>query len=205
MPWTLRRTSPESLVRQFVSVTRALCLQLRRGLREGPGLDPIQVIIAGCLSRRIGQGGEINGVKYWKHGFGAMLRDAKRPPDIAGTVNIDVHFGELDRPAAYIFNTGDIDIFARSLNRPEPSVSLIEGACFRLVRARVLRGPTTPSTDPVTRWSHNHWSFKPNVGDMPEPQIDVGAKRETLRLAVEGLGPPRDMAFKWEYAPFEDE
>ena len=88
-----RLTSPESLVRQFVSIATSLWFQLKGGLPEGAALDPIHVILSGCLSGRIRQRGEINGVRYARHGFGAFPRDAKRPPGIPGTVDLDIKFG----------------------------------------------------------------------------------------------------------------
>jgi len=204
--------STEFLVRQFVAVATRLCLQLQEGLPEGAPLDPIHVIVAGCLSGRIRQAGQINGVKYWKHGFGAMLRDAKRPPEIPGTVDIDIKFGELDRPTRYIFHAGCIREFARSLTLPEPPELEVERACIELVRAGVLHGTATPSLDPRSRWSNGHWSFDPHVGDPVGPQErDVASKRNALRLAVERLGPPRHRtAFEWHEVrivddPFEDD
>ena len=210
MPWSLRPSSTESLVRQFVAVATRLCLQLQEGLPEGAALDPIYVIIAGCLSGRIRQGGQINGVKYWKHGFGAKLRDAKCPPDVPGTVDIDIRSDEFDWPTRYIFHAGCITEFARSLTLPEPSALQVERACIELVRAGVLHGTATPSPDP--RWSDGHWSFDPHVGDHVGPQErDVAAKRNALRLAVERLGPPRHRtSFEWHEVrivndPFEDD
>jgi hypothetical protein len=189
MPWSLRRTSPESLVRDFVSVATRLCLQLQEGLPGGASLDPILVIVKGCVSGRIPQGGEINGVKYWKHGFGAMLRDAKRPPRIPGTVDIDIKFG-LDRPTSYIFDAGCIRAFARSLKLPQPSELQVERACIGLVHAGVLDGTSTASMDRRSHSSDGSWSFNPRIDDALESQgPDFAAK--ALGRAVENLGPPR--------------
>jgi hypothetical protein len=210
MPWSLRITSVQSLVRDFVSVATRLCLQLQEGLPDGAGLDPIQVIVKGCVSGRIRQGGEINGVKYWKHGFGAMLRDAKRPPRIPGTVDIDIKFGQLDQPTCYIFDAGCIRAFARSLNLPQPSELQVERACIGLVRAGVLDGTSTASMDRKSHWSDGSWSFKPRIDDALESQgPDFAAK--ALRRAVESLGPPRHKTvFEWDEVrivndPFEDD
>ena len=152
----------------------------------------------------IPQGGEINGVRYWKHGFGAMLRDAGQPLETAGTVNIDVNFGALDR-TVYIFNLGDISVFARSLNWSQPSRLQVEHACFRLVGDGVLQGPTTPSTDPRTRWN-GCWSFDPQLGEVVGNDQDDGpATLERLRRALEALGPQRDRkALERDYVPFDD-
>src|SRR2546423_9877257 len=76
-----RLTSPESLVRQFVSIATSLCFQLQGGLPEGAALDPIHVILSGCLSVRIRQGAEINGDRYFRHCFRVLLQDEQRPPD----------------------------------------------------------------------------------------------------------------------------
>lgn len=212
MPWSLRLTSAESLVRQFVVVTSKLCYQIQRGLPGGTDLDPIQVIVAGCLSGRISQGGEINGVKYWKHGFGAMLRDAKRPPEIPGTVDVDTAFGALDRPTSYIFDAHGVTEFARSLSFPEPSELQVEDACIRLVRAGVLHGTSIPSTDPSSRWSSGCWSFQPPIGDgVGHQERDSRANLQALRLALESLGPRRHkVVFEWDEVrivndPFQDD
>ena len=204
-----RLTSPESLVRQFVSTATSLCFQLQGGLPEGAALDPIHVILSGCLSGRIRQGGEINGVRYLRHGFGVFLRDAKRPPEIPGTVDLDIKFGELDLAAAYIFHAGCITRFARSLNLREPAELEVERACIELVHAGLLDDTPTPAID---RWSDGHWSFDPHLGDLVGPQgRDLTAKRGALRLAVESLGPPRHKtAFEWDEVrivnePFEDD
>ena len=177
-----RLTSPESLVRQFVSTATSLCFQLQGGLPEGAALDPIHVILSGCLSGRIRQGGEINRVRYERHGFGVFLRDARRPPEIPGTVDLDIKFGELDLAAAYIFHAGCITRFARSLNLPEPAELEVERACIELVHAGVLAGTSTPSIDPSSRWSHEHRLEMERVrielvhagllDDTPTPAID---------------------------------
>ena len=210
MPWSLRLTSTESLVREFVAVATRLCSQLQEGLPEGAAFDPIHVIVAGCMCGRIPQQGEINGVEYWKHGFGSTLRDAKRPPEIPGTVDLDIKFGELDRPTAYIFDAGCIAGFAGSLYLPGPSELQVERACIRLVRAGVLHGTATPSLVPRRR--HWHWSFDPHAGNTVGHQgQDVAAKSEALLLAVERLGPKRHKtAFEWHEVrivtdPFEDD
>lgn len=199
MPWSLRLTSLESLVRDFVSVATRLCLQLQEGLPDGAGLDPIHVIVKGCLSGRIAQGAEINGVKYWKHGFGTMLRDAKRPPRIPGTVDIDTNFGQLDRPTSYIFDAECIRAFARSLNLPQPSELQVERACLRLVRAGVLDGTSTAAVAPSSQWSDGSWSFSPRIDDAPESHgRDFAAKRQAMRRAVASLGPPQHKTiFEW--------
>jgi hypothetical protein len=171
-------SSAEDLVRRFVAATLDLCQQIQDGLPGRTGLDPLQVIVTGNLFRLIEQRSELNGVGYFKHGIGAMLWDARRPPRVAGVVDIDLG-RETDGSTCYEFYPSWINRFAERTGNTVLPENAIEQACADLVQEGVLRGCTDPFDPPPRSVIPGRWCI---------PRLRYRSKEDEERAWVADLG-----------------
>lgn len=212
----MQETSQETLVREFLSVTLRLGSQIQAGLAEPIDLDPIRAVVFASMYGLIDQGGEINGVKFWRHGLGAMLKDGRTPLQIPGKVDVDVDV-ELRRDpdgltsTHYKIRPDCVQYFARSLDRPVPSEMEIERACIRLVDKGVLLGTFTPTGQPDARRSRGKWWIRsPLIGPKrnepgdaaPNLISELGRFFTALNIQVK---PRRLKPISWDDVGFVEE
>src|ERR1700694_459451 len=210
----MQETSVETLVREFLSVTLRLGSQIQAGLAEPIDLDPILAVVLGSMHGLIDQSGEPNGVKFWRHGLGAMLKDGRTPLQIPGKVDVDV---ELVRDPEGLTSTHYeirphcVQYFAQSLARRVPSAMEIERACIRLVDKGVLLGTFTPTGQPDARWSTGKWWIrsplfgpKRNVPGDAAPNHISELHRFFTALNVE-VKPRRLKPLSWDDVRFVEE
>jgi hypothetical protein len=210
----MQETSLETLVREFLSATLRLSSQIQAGLAEPVDLDPIRAVVLASMYGLIDQGGEVNGVKFWRHGLGAMLKDGRTPMQIPGKVDVDIKLGrdpEGSMSTFYEIRPHCVQYFARSLDRRVPSEMEFERACISLVDKGVLLGSRTPTGQPDGRWTSGRWWIRSPLIDRRRNELGDAApnliselRRFFMALNIQ-VKPRRLKPISWDDVGFVEE